>query len=86
MASDAFFPRADGVEPAAEAIVTAVAQADKAVRDAEVIRAADRLGLAIRFTAVRPFRHSVGELMRALGPEQEQPMRRGRPAASFVCV
>ena len=57
MASDAFFPFADGVEAAAASGVTAVIQPGGSVRDAEVIAAADRLGLAMVFTGVRHFRH-----------------------------
>ncbi len=57
MASDAFFPFADGVEAAAVAGVTAVAQPGGSVRDADVIAACDRLGLAMGFTGARHFRH-----------------------------
>ena len=57
MASDAFFPFPDGVELAAQAGVTAVVQPGGSVRDAHVIKAADRLGLAMCFTGVRHFRH-----------------------------
>lgn len=56
-ASDAFFPFPDGVEAAAEAGVTAVIQPGGSVRDAEVIAAADRLGLAMVATGERHFRH-----------------------------
>jgi phosphoribosylaminoimidazolecarboxamide formyltransferase/IMP cyclohydrolase len=55
--SDAFFPFPDGVEVLAAAGVTAVAQPGGSVRDAEVISAADRLGLAMVFTGRRHFRH-----------------------------
>jgi phosphoribosylaminoimidazolecarboxamide formyltransferase/IMP cyclohydrolase len=57
LASDAFFPFADGVEAAAVAGVTAVVQPGGSRRDAEVIAAADRLGLAMLTTGVRHFRH-----------------------------
>jgi len=57
LASDAFFPFADGLEAAAAAGVTAVAQPGGSVRDAEVITAADAAGLAMVFTGVRHFRH-----------------------------
>ena len=57
MASDAFFPFADGVEEAAAAGVTAVIQPGGSIRDEEVTAAADRLGLAMVFTGVRHFRH-----------------------------
>ncbi|MDR7545152.1 MAG: bifunctional phosphoribosylaminoimidazolecarboxamide formyltransferase/IMP cyclohydrolase [Armatimonadota bacterium] len=56
-ASDAYFPFADGVEAAASAGVTAVIQPGGSVRDAEVIGAADRLGLAMVATGERHFRH-----------------------------
>ncbi len=57
LASDAFFPFPDGVEEAAKHGVTAVIQPGGSVKDAEVIAAADRLGLAMVFTGVRHFRH-----------------------------
>jgi phosphoribosylaminoimidazolecarboxamide formyltransferase / IMP cyclohydrolase len=57
VASDAFFPFPDGVEEAAKHGITAVVQPGGSVRDAEVIAAADRLGLAMVFTGVRHFRH-----------------------------
>jgi phosphoribosylaminoimidazolecarboxamide formyltransferase / IMP cyclohydrolase len=57
LASDAFFPFADGVEEAARQGITAVIEPGGSVRDAEVIAAADRLGLALVFTSVRHFRH-----------------------------
>ena len=57
MASDAFFPFADGVEEGAKHGVTAVIQPGGSVRDDDVIAAADRLGLAMVFTGVRHFRH-----------------------------
>jgi phosphoribosylaminoimidazolecarboxamide formyltransferase/IMP cyclohydrolase len=57
VASDAFFPFADGLITAAEAGVTAVIQPGGSLRDAEVIKAADELGLAMVFTGMRHFRH-----------------------------
>ena len=57
VASDAFFPFADGLLAAAEAGATAVIQPGGSVRDAEVIAAADEAGLAMVFTGVRRFRH-----------------------------
>ncbi|MCU1336225.1 MAG: phosphoribosylaminoimidazolecarboxamide formyltransferase / cyclohydrolase [Bryobacterales bacterium] len=57
VASDAFFPFADGVEEAAKHGITAVIQPGGSVRDDEVIAAADRLGLAMVFTGMRHFRH-----------------------------
>ena len=56
-ASDAFFPFADGLEAVAAAGATAVIQPGGSVRDADVIAAADRLGLAMVFTGIRHFRH-----------------------------
>jgi phosphoribosylaminoimidazolecarboxamide formyltransferase/IMP cyclohydrolase len=55
--SDAFFPFPDGVEALAAAGVTAIAQPGGSVRDADVIAAANRLGLAMAFTGRRHFRH-----------------------------
>jgi phosphoribosylaminoimidazolecarboxamide formyltransferase/IMP cyclohydrolase len=57
LASDAFFPFPDGVEAAGRAGVTAVAQPGGSVKDADVIAAADALGLAMVLTGVRHFRH-----------------------------
>ncbi len=57
VASDAFFPFADGLIAAAEAGATAVIQPGGSLRDEEVIKAADDAGLAMVFTGVRHFRH-----------------------------
>ncbi len=57
LASDAFFPFADGIEQAASAGVTAVIQPGGSVRDAEVIEAANRHGMAMVMTGRRQFRH-----------------------------
>ena len=57
MASDAYFPFADGVEEAAKAGICAVAEPGGSKRDSEVIAAADTSGLAMCFTSVRHFRH-----------------------------
>ena len=57
VASDAFFPFADGLLAAAEAGATAVIQPGGSMRDAEVIAAADAAGLAMVFTGMRHFRH-----------------------------
>jgi len=57
VASDAFFPFADGLEIAAAAGATAVIQPGGSIRDAEVIAAADAAGLAMVFTGMRHFRH-----------------------------
>ena len=58
MASDAFFPFADGgLEVAIAAGETAVIQPGGSIRDAEVIAAADAAGVAMVFTDMRHFRH-----------------------------
>ena len=57
VASDAFFPFADGLLTAAEAGATAVIQPGGSMRDAEVVAAADEAGLAMVFTGLRHFRH-----------------------------
>ncbi len=57
VASDAFFPFADGLLAAAEAGATAVIQPGGSIRDEEVIKAADDAGLAMVFTGMRHFRH-----------------------------
>jgi phosphoribosylaminoimidazolecarboxamide formyltransferase/IMP cyclohydrolase len=57
VASDAFFPFADGLLAAAEAGATAVIQPGGSIRDADVIAAADEAGLAMVFTGMRHFRH-----------------------------
>jgi phosphoribosylaminoimidazolecarboxamide formyltransferase/IMP cyclohydrolase len=56
-ASDAFFPFPDGLQAIAAAGATAVIQPGGAMRDAEVIAAADEAGLAMVFTGMRHFRH-----------------------------
>ncbi|HVF83078.1 MAG TPA: bifunctional phosphoribosylaminoimidazolecarboxamide formyltransferase/IMP cyclohydrolase [Sphingomicrobium sp.] len=57
VASDAFFPFADGLLAAADAGATAVIQPGGSIRDEEVIAAADQAGLAMIFTGMRHFRH-----------------------------
>ncbi|MGC2591627.1 MAG: bifunctional phosphoribosylaminoimidazolecarboxamide formyltransferase/IMP cyclohydrolase, partial [Xanthobacteraceae bacterium] len=57
VASDAFFPFADGLLVAIEAGATAVIQPGGSVRDDEVIKAADDHGIAMVFTGTRHFRH-----------------------------
>jgi phosphoribosylaminoimidazolecarboxamide formyltransferase/IMP cyclohydrolase len=57
VASDAFFPFADGLMAAVEAGATAVIQPGGSMRDEEVIAAADEAGLAMLFTGMRHFRH-----------------------------
>ena len=57
VASDAFFPFADGLIAAAEAGATAIIQPGGSMRDAEVIAAADERGLAMVLTGMRHFRH-----------------------------
>lgn len=57
VASDAFFPFADGLIAAADAGVTAIIQPGGSIRDQEVIDAANERGLAMVFTGMRHFRH-----------------------------
>jgi phosphoribosylaminoimidazolecarboxamide formyltransferase/IMP cyclohydrolase len=57
VASDAFFPFADGVLAAADAGATALIQPGGAMRDEDVIKAADERGLAMVFTGQRHFKH-----------------------------
>jgi phosphoribosylaminoimidazolecarboxamide formyltransferase/IMP cyclohydrolase len=57
LASDAFFPFADGLQAALEAGATAAIQPGGSLRDDEVIAAADRAGAAMVFTGIRHFRH-----------------------------
>jgi phosphoribosylaminoimidazolecarboxamide formyltransferase/IMP cyclohydrolase len=57
VASDAFYPFADGLEAAIRAGITAAIQPGGSRRDAEVIAAADAAGIAMVFTGIRHFRH-----------------------------
>jgi phosphoribosylaminoimidazolecarboxamide formyltransferase/IMP cyclohydrolase len=57
VASDAFFPFPDGLEAAAQHGITAAIQPGGSVKDAEVIAAANRLGIAMVLTGFRHFRH-----------------------------
>jgi phosphoribosylaminoimidazolecarboxamide formyltransferase/IMP cyclohydrolase len=57
VASDAFYPFADGLEEAIKAGATAAIQPGGSRRDAEVIAAADKAGIAMVFTGIRHFRH-----------------------------
>ncbi|MEN0063239.1 MAG: bifunctional phosphoribosylaminoimidazolecarboxamide formyltransferase/IMP cyclohydrolase [Myxococcota bacterium] len=57
LASDAFFPFADGIQGAAEAGITAIIQPGGSIRDDEVIAAADAANIAMVFTGTRHFRH-----------------------------
>ena len=57
VASDAFFPFADGLEAAIAAGATAVIQPGGSMRDGEVIAAADKAGIAMVLTGMRHFRH-----------------------------
>ena len=57
LASDAFFPFPDGLEAAADAGATAIIQPGGAMKDNDVIAAADARGLAMVFTGIRHFRH-----------------------------
>lgn len=57
LASDAFFPKPDGIETAAKAGVKAIIQPGGSISDAEIIETADKLGLSIIFTGLRHFKH-----------------------------
>ena len=57
VASDAFFPFADGLLAAVEAGATAVIQPGGSIRDDQVIEAADKAGIAMVMTGMRHFRH-----------------------------
>jgi len=57
LASDAFFPFADGLEQAAAAGAASIVQPGGSIRDQEVIDAANRLGVSMLFTGHRLFRH-----------------------------
>ncbi|MBA2320791.1 MAG: bifunctional phosphoribosylaminoimidazolecarboxamide formyltransferase/IMP cyclohydrolase [Deltaproteobacteria bacterium] len=57
LASDAFFPFADGPKAAAEAGISAMIQPGGSIRDAEVLAVADEAGMAVVLTGIRHFRH-----------------------------
>ncbi|MGH2575589.1 MAG: bifunctional phosphoribosylaminoimidazolecarboxamide formyltransferase/IMP cyclohydrolase, partial [Ignavibacteria bacterium] len=57
LASDAFFPFADGVIEAAKAGAKSIIQPGGSIRDEEIIRAANEFGLAMLFTGIRHFKH-----------------------------
>ena len=57
MASDAFFPFPDSVEEAAKHGISAIIQPGGSIRDEEVFKKADELGLTMVLTGVRGFRH-----------------------------
>jgi phosphoribosylaminoimidazolecarboxamide formyltransferase/IMP cyclohydrolase len=57
LASDAFFPFRDGIDEAAKAGITAIAQPGGSIRDEEAIEAAEGSDIAMVFTGVRHFRH-----------------------------
>jgi phosphoribosylaminoimidazolecarboxamide formyltransferase/IMP cyclohydrolase len=57
MASDAFFPFPDGVEQAHEAGIVAIIQPGGSIRDEEVIKRVDELGMSMVFTGIRSFKH-----------------------------
>ena len=57
VASDAFFPFDDGLIAAAKAGITAVIQPGGSIRDKEVIKTADKLGISMIFTGIRHFKH-----------------------------
>jgi phosphoribosylaminoimidazolecarboxamide formyltransferase/IMP cyclohydrolase len=57
LASDAFFPKDDGIKEAAKAGIKAIIQPGGSIRDEEVIAMADKLGIVMVFTGVRHFKH-----------------------------
>jgi phosphoribosylaminoimidazolecarboxamide formyltransferase/IMP cyclohydrolase len=57
LASDAFFPKEDGIEEAARAGVTSIIQPGGSIRDPEVIKKANEFGIAMVFTGIRHFKH-----------------------------
>jgi len=57
LASDAFFPFRDSIDSAAKEGITAIIQPGGSIKDEEVIKAADELGIAMVFTGIRHFRH-----------------------------
>jgi phosphoribosylaminoimidazolecarboxamide formyltransferase/IMP cyclohydrolase len=57
LASDAFFPFPDSIQTAAQAGISAIIQPGGSKKDAEVIAAANELGIAMVLTGVRHFRH-----------------------------
>lgn len=57
LASDAFFPKEDGIEQAAKGGIKAIIQPGGSIRDKEVIAMADKMGLAMVFTGIRHFKH-----------------------------
>ena len=57
MASDAFFPFRDGIDVASKTGIVAVIQPGGSVRDGEVVKAANELGMAMVLTGRRHFRH-----------------------------
>ena len=82
VASDAFFPFADGMLACIEAGATAVIQPGGSVRDDEVIKAADEAGIAMVFTGVRHFRIEVIVIAgRALAPTSDMQLHIGKSRA-----
>ena len=57
LASDAFFPFADNINLAGQNHIAAIIQPGGSVRDDEVIKACDDLGIAMAFTGIRHFKH-----------------------------
>ncbi|MDP2912585.1 MAG: bifunctional phosphoribosylaminoimidazolecarboxamide formyltransferase/IMP cyclohydrolase, partial [Candidatus Omnitrophota bacterium] len=57
LASDAFFPKEDGIEQASKNGIAAIIQPGGSIKDGEVIKTADKLGIAMVFTGVRHFKH-----------------------------
>ena len=56
-ASDAFFPFSDGIEKLVQAGVSAIIQPSGSIRDKEIIKLANRLGIILIFSKTRHFRH-----------------------------
>jgi phosphoribosylaminoimidazolecarboxamide formyltransferase/IMP cyclohydrolase len=57
LASDAFFPKPDSIEVSAKNGISAIIQPGGSVKDEEVIKKADQLGISMLFTGQRHFRH-----------------------------
>src|SRR5262249_1193273 len=80
MASDAFFPFADGVEVGLKAGITAVIQPGGSVRDREIIDAVDSAGAAMVLTSERPFRPSCAFSFNTFSPPLNHPPPQLAPA------
>lgn len=57
LASDAFFPKADAIQTAADAGITAIIQPGGSISDEEIIKEADKAGIAMVLTGIRHFKH-----------------------------